>query len=372
MSITRIIKETENLLKIPSPIGFENHFLKSLELISKKEGYNTILKKNYLVVKPTKKTNKIFSIHIDRHGLIVNDKKVEYLANYWKNKLKIPYKIDKEIPMHNKIIKLLSQSLKNFKISEDSEKIYIEEKNGIALRYIKEGGKDFFEKIAMRHTGEELIGYDKNMKKVSNYTSIRYDISVKDKLVTFDLNKKINSNVKHLTFNQKLKKDRNKIYGQIDNVISCAIIINLIKRKQLNQEVIFTTQEEIGKSWIPVVDYMKNNSNKLIVLDTSPYENFESKIEGFLVLREGDENGKFEPVLCQEIQKFCKKNKIPTHLKSSLIGMTELGRVSFETQGRINGTTLQLPTINYHTSYETCMVKSLENYMKVISLLNKN
>ena len=49
--------------------------------------------------------------------------------------------------------------------------------------------------------------------------------------------------------------------------------------------------------------------------------------------------------------------------------MTELGRIIKATKGAINGTTLQLPTIGYHTVEETTTKKSIDAMIDILQRL---
>jgi hypothetical protein len=44
----------------------------------------------------------------------------------------------------------------------------------------------------------------------------------------------------------------------------------------------------------------------------------------------------------------------------------ELGRIISATKGAIQGTTLQIPTINYHTTNETARAKSITQAIKIL------
>jgi putative aminopeptidase FrvX len=45
--------------------------------------------------------------------------------------------------------------------------------------------------------------------------------------------------------------------------------------------------------------------------------------------------------------------------KSYSLGRTELGRLATASNGEINGTTLQIPTTNYHTPNETAAIDAI-------------
>lgn len=49
--------------------------------------------------------------------------------------------------------------------------------------------------------------------------------------------------------------------------------------------------------------------------------------------------------------------------------MTELGRIIQATKGSIQGTTLQLPTIGYHTAEETTTKKSIDSILLILQEL---
>ncbi len=179
--------------------------------------------------------------------------------------------------------------------------------------------------------------------------------------------------------------DKKVISGQIDNVISAAVLFYLMEKKEFTQEALFTTKEEIGESWKSIKDFYEEqifkkketgvveNSKELtlVVLDTSPYLSLDEKERGFLTLRNADERAEFDEKIGKKIKKNLNRKKIPYHLKSSDIGKTELGTVIKETKGKINGSTIQLPSTNYHTTYETCTKESLKNYYRVIKSLNE-
>ncbi|MCA9460309.1 MAG: hypothetical protein KC550_07220, partial [Nanoarchaeota archaeon] len=239
--------------------------------------------------------------------------------------------------------------------------------------------KEFFENCALRHTKENISSYNPKTGKVINkYKSTRNNLDWEKKLVTFTLNKesKINENI--FMLNSQITIKNNLFFAQIDNVISAAIMYYILKTTNFQDEIIFTTQEEIGLSYKCVLEYLNSNKKnkninsssntnpKIITLDTTPYENFNNKEKGFIVLRKGDENGNFNLELVKELENITNKNKIPTYYKPSNTGMTELGRISSTSKGKYNGATIQIPTTNYHTTYETSTIESLENYYKII------
>jgi len=56
-----------------------------------------------------------------------------------------------------------------------------------------------------------------------------------------------------------------------------------------------------------------------------------------------------------------------TRAKPMSLGRTELGRLVAATEGRITGTTLQIPTTGYHTAEETASLDSVRAAIKLLS-----
>jgi putative aminopeptidase FrvX len=120
-------------------------------------------------------------------------------------------------------------------------------------------------------------------------------------------------------------------------------------------------------------------TQRLIVLDTSPYPTREAADAQHIVLRHKDASGLFATEITEEIVQKCLELGITYSFKDTYIearnrdrtkplslGRTELGRLVVATDGNINGTTLQIPTTGYHTTEETA---SLASISAVINLL---
>jgi putative aminopeptidase FrvX len=373
-NIKTIIERTNEFLKIPSSICYEKPFLDFLNQRAKAFGYETILEDRYLVIRPKVKSTILFSAHIDRHALIKNEQnEIEYLAFYLKKKRGDQFLHEKHEEIEEEFTSSINKEYQHAEISLEEDFILVKQKNKPNLKFDRKGRKTFFESVGLRHTKEDISSYDSNTGEILNhYRTLRNSVSVDEKKVIYDTNMPLKEEDKIFMFNSKAEEIGNLVSGQIDNVISAACIFELIEKKELQQEVIFTTEEEIGTSWECIKDYSeKHNSKlKLIVLDTSPYTTLENFHLGYLTLREGDERADFDLELVSSIKKIVDEEKIPTHYKPSFIGNTELGKVVLETEGKLTGVTLQLPTTNYHTTYETCTKESLKNYMKIIEKLN--
>jgi putative aminopeptidase FrvX len=63
------------------------------------------------------------------------------------------------------------------------------------------------------------------------------------------------------------------------------------------------------------------------------------------------------------------KNKMASSGLQGSLGTTELGRIISATKGKIQGATLQIPTIGYHTVNETASKKSVDSVIKILTEL---
>jgi hypothetical protein len=339
--------------------------LKYLKKKAEEQGYTTDITRRYLAVFPKKKSKVILSSHIDRHGFIKNEEgNIEYLAFYLRKKLGIPFKFEKIEDKEKELITKNSDFLL-------TDSFLLWKHNDTKIKFLRDGRTWFFEKTAERHSRENIYSYNPiTGETINHYTLIRSDTNVLKKEVLFTPNKPLKDEDSIFAINAPLFQSNNLISGQIDNVISAAVLFTLLEEQELTSTLLFTTQEEIGNSYQSIVEfYKKHSGEKLYIIDTSPYENLEKGEKGFLTLREGDERGGFSREMGKEIKNILKEMKIPYDIKPSCIGNTELGAVVEHTNGKLNGTTLQLPTTNYHTSFETCTKESLNNYYKVLKKL---
>ncbi len=150
-------------------------------------------------------------------------------------------------------------------------------------------------------------------------------------------------------------------------------------RKGYKGRAFFTAQEEAGRSWRFLLEWFRRfdtDTDKLLVLDTSPYPTRELAEVQDIVLRHRDANAVFESPLLQEIEQTCQTLDISYSFKDAYLaaenvkllasgatakslGTTEMGRIIVASEGKIQGTTLQLPTTGYHTTAETISIRSV-------------
>ncbi len=184
-----------------------------------------------------------------------------------------------------------------------------------------------------------------------------------------------------ISFLDRLKVDNGCISAQIDNVVSAAMIIYLF-RQGFQGTAMFTAQEEAGKSWRYALSWFQRQrltTQRLIILDTSPYPNREAAEAQQVTLRHQDASGFFATEITAELAQKCEKMGISYSYKDAYIqaqnkinntsyslGRTELGRLATATEGKINGTTLQIPSTEYHTPNETASLSSIDAVIKLL------
>lgn len=120
-------------------------------------------------------------------------------------------------------------------------------------------------------------------------------------------------------------------------------------------------------------------TQRLVVLDTSPYATRADADAQQITLRHKDANGSFSDDMTQELVTRCQKLGLSYGFKDEYIaiqnetrekpyplGRTELGRVVTATAGAISGTTLQIPTTDYHTASETASLSAIAGMMQLL------
>lgn len=187
-----------------------------------------------------------------------------------------------------------------------------------------------------------------------------------------------------VAFMDKLQFDKEFIWAQLDNVLSVAIIIHMYQQGYQGT-AFFSAAEEAGRSWRFMLEWFKRfdiETNRLLVLDTSPYPDKEAMMAQKIVLRNKDAHALFDCTFKKEIVAICEAKNISYGYKDKYIqelnaknnttksiGRTELGRIIKNSDGAINGTTLQLPTIGYHTVDETASIDGIKAALKILQKL---
>lgn len=185
-----------------------------------------------------------------------------------------------------------------------------------------------------------------------------------------------------VSFVDRLRVDDSTVSAQLDNVLNVAILVELI-RQGFQGTAFFTAGEEAGRSWRFLAEWFQRRdhaTNRLVVLDTSPFPNLEEVEKQSLVLRNRDANAEFDPVLTNSISENCRELDISVRYKDEYVveqnrdstkpyslGRTELGRLMAAMPSSMSGTTLQIPTTAYHTQSETATIQSIEAMFRLLS-----
>ncbi len=129
------------------------------------------------------------------------------------------------------------------------------------------------------------------------------------------------------------------------------------------------------------------STDRLFVLDTSPFDDEQTANQQQLVLREGDANAAFSQPSTAFVEELCQKNGF-TYLfkdrfmraenqrlaeqgkKAKSLGSTEMGRIGAASNGLVDGTTIQIPTTGYHTMQESASHESVETFIQLLLMLS--
>ena len=344
MPFETVVRKTEDYLKIPSVVGFEGPFLRYLAQDFAALGIKATLQKNLLILSGKQPHRHIITAHADRHGLIsIGHDRYAYAAALIKKQ-----KYNEDSLMTDKVLNAIRERF----VGED------------VYAYEPEDGT-----ILAR--GAILATHDK------------YDINPDDGAhpsVTFDIDDiDLAEAGVPIAYARRAETNGPLIKGQIDNVLSLALIYVLYQNGYQGTALI-TTEEEIGKSWLHIKNYFegqKIETKKLLVLDTSPYREKTPIQNYYVVLRERDKHAPFHADLVKNLVKRCERLTLPYQVKDryflsqgldvDALGSTELGRLVAETQSRWNGATIQIPTTEYHTSFETTSRGCIDNVYRLLS-----
>lgn len=191
-----------------------------------------------------------------------------------------------------------------------------------------------------------------------------------------------------VAFGDRLKLEDGFLSGQLDNVLTASALVHLFDRG-FEGRVFFTAQEEAGKSWRYLLEWFRRfggSTNRLIVVDTSPFPDHDAATRQHLVLRHKDVNGVFNEPLTAWLAEACEELGLDYVYKDEYaearnrallaegrepqsIGSTEMGRIIAASNGLVDGTTLQIPTTGYHTLQESAPVRSVDAFNRVIGHL---
>jgi putative aminopeptidase FrvX len=328
-----------DLIREPSVVGCEDAFFRSLKRELEEVGVNVQYYQGILVAQGKEPESLILSAHIDRHGLLcTGSNEFQYAAFIASNQSELSGDSVSEQMMYT--------------IDNRFQGQRVQAHLAYTGTYLGQGViKSSYICPARKNLIFELDGLDFLQPGTP------------------------------VSFLDRLKISDGYASAQLDNVLSAAIIVYLF-RQGFQGTALFTAQEEAGRSWrYALAWFLRHNltTQRLIVLDTSPYPNRDAADAQKVVLRRKDASGLFASEITEEIEQKCLELGITYSYKDAYIeaqnrerskplslGRTELGRLVVATDGNINGTTLQIPTTGYHTAEETA---SLASIYAVINLL---
>lgn len=331
--VNSIITKTIDYLAVPAVVGYENIFMEYLAKDFQDLGLNVIKADRYVSITGNSPNSAIICAHLDRHGLIsLGQSEYVYAAQY----------------------------IKEIKYGEN---------NRLATEQIQS--------IADRFEGEMTYAYDPNTGNKlgeGRIESCNPCMAAGDALFYVQNMTGIEHGIP-LAYARTARFENGQLKGQIDNAISLGIVYELFAQG-FQGTALLTTEEEIGKSWIHIKEYLETNyieTKNLLVLDTSPYSNNPEAVEnGHVIFRNRDMSEEFNPELVSALKKRAEDLGFIYQVKDEAminagrtqrqLGSTELGRLVQGTLGRWNGATIQIPTFMYHTSNETTTEVAIENY----------
>ncbi len=139
-----------------------------------------------------------------------------------------------------------------------------------------------------------------------------------------------------VSYLDRLRITDQHISAQLDNVLSVALLIHLFQCG-FQGTAIFTAQEEAGRSWRYALAWFQRHrmaTNRLLVLDTSPFPTREAADDQHLVLRRKDANGAFAPQLTSELAERCSQLGVVTSFKDEYVELQNIGRAKPMSLGR--------------------------------------
>lgn len=339
----------KQLIRTPSVVGAENPYFMTLKRELEELGIKATLYEGLLVAQGNDPASGYISSHADRHGLIcTGPNEFQYAAYISKNR----------------------GDLTGNSISEQTYKMFVERFVGQKVQA--------YSPCSGNYLG---MGNIKTTYICERRGNLIFEIDGLEYLIP-------NTPV---AFLDKLSLKDDFVSSQLDNVVTNAMIIYLY---QLGYQgtAFFAAEEEAGKSWRYLLEWFQRfdiSTDKLLILDTSPYPDIATIEKLDVVFRRRDSHARFKSPLQKQLIKFCRKNKISYDYKDRYIkeknklmaangnkpgsiGSTELGRLITASKRKIQGTTLQIPTTGYHTVEETAKVSSILKALQALRSLYLN
>ncbi len=334
------------IMRQPSVVGAEHSFFRVLQRELEERGANVTWYEGLLVAQGSKPFSTMFSAHIDRHGLMcTGPNEFQYAACISGNRTDL---------LNNSV----SEELMT-KITERFQSVPV----------------FAYEPWSGVYRGSGVI---KNTYVCEFRNNLIFEIDGLDDVVAGT----------PVAFKDKLKISNGRLEGQLDNVLTAAVIVHLFSLG-FQGTAFFTAEEEAGKSWRYLLEWFRRfggATNRLFVVDTSPFPNIESADQQLMVLREKDANAGFNKEATKLVEDLCREHNLSFLYKDRYVeeenaqllavgekprslGSTEMGRIIAASNGLVDGTTIQIPTSGYHTMEESASWDSVEAFIRLLKIL---
>ncbi|GGE33428.1 peptidase M42 [Marinicauda pacifica] len=336
----RILAKTNEYLDFPSVVGHETPFLDHLARDFESLGHTVHRPRNLCVVELG--DGPVMLAHVDRHGGVVDGGGAIIYA---------------------------AHAIKNDKYGEQAP-----------------ASADLAAKVRERYVGEEVFAYDRLTGGRIAYGTIdgveqnpdgHIRLDVPD-LPALDAGTPV-------AFARRLERGNAYVVGQLDNPVSAAVL-RVCAEQGLTGTLVFTAEEEIGRSaehFLGWADASLKTRQDLLVLDTTPFDDGAISQAGAVVLRRRDATADFNDAMYDRLHAAAKACNAPIITKCEYIiaenaareaqglaakslGLTELGKITARSKGAFAGTTLQVPTFNYHSNQESTTPQALVAYARTL------
>ena len=334
------------LIRHPSVVAAEHSFFRVLQRELEERGANVTWYEGVLVAQGSDPASCMFSAHADRHGLMcTGPNEFQFAAFIAGNRTDL---------LNNSVSEqLMGKVLGRY---EDQPVFAYEPWSGV-------------------YRGKGVI---KNSRVCPYRNNVIFDVEGLQSAVAGT----------PVAFQDNLVFKDGRIEAQLDNVLTIAAIVHLFTLG-FKGTAFFTAEEEAGKSWRYLLEWFRRfggSTNRLYVLDTSPFDSVAAADEQLIVLREKDANSEFNLDATHQLQSLCEEEGISYLYKDKFveqgnilleakgekpksIGSTEMGRIIAASNGLVDGTTIQIPTTGYHTTQESASIESVAAFISLISKL---
>lgn len=332
-----IVQKATEYLSVPSVVGHEGWFLNTLFDEYTEMGLEAVRHEGLLEVRGKNPNSAILCAHIDRHGLIsIGEGEYVYAAQYMKE-----IKYGQNNRASQKEIETITRRF-------EGERVYA------------------YDPLTGKHLGAGLIQTVAPWKLRGD---VMFEVSgLEDVELGYPI-----------AYARTARTENGYLKGQLDNVISLAVIYALYKNG-FSGTALLACEEEIGKSWVHLSAWLEKENietKNLMVIDTSPYADPAPVDDGLVIFRNRDMSAAFNPAIVSQMKNRANDLGLPYHFKDEVLlargkrteqlGSTELGKLIMHSQGLWSGATVQIPTIMYHTSNETTSLKAIDNYFSFLS-----